>query len=213
MSQATTENTEGVVRGLRGALEHEARDRILAAAEARFRHYGFAKTTIGDIAGDLGISGAYIYKFYASKLAVCEAIVAQLLDRVDAALNDVCALEQSASQRLRLLYQTILERSLFLYFEDRKLHDMMRVAVDQNWPAISRHKDALRSAAKRVVEAGRESGEFDPRLPVSDAVDAIWISLIPFAHPAVLEHLSASDDLERHARHMADLALRGVIRS
>ncbi|HEX8445022.1 MAG TPA: TetR/AcrR family transcriptional regulator [Sphingomonas sp.] len=189
------------------------RDRILAAAEARFRHYGFGKTTVGDVASDLGISTAYIYKFYSSKLAICEAIVAELVARVGGALDEVCDADIPASERLRRLFRVLLERSMALYFEDRKLHDMIRTSLDQQWPAIDRHKEGMRQAAQRIIEAGRASGEFETRTPLGDVVDAIWIALVPFAHPTVLEHLHAAHDLDRHARHIADLALRGLARN
>lgn len=210
MAETQSPETLSPVRGLRGAPEHDVRRRILDAAEARFRHYGFDKTTVADIASDLRISTAYIYKFYASKLAICEATVAETVARIGAALDEVCEADQPASERLRRLYQTMLEGSIALYFHNRKLHNMIRAGMDQRWPAIDRHKEAMRNAAQCIVEAGRASGEFETRTPLGDVVDALWISLVPFAHPSVLEHLHDSHDLNRHARHMSDLALRGL---
>src|SRR4051794_12252262 len=40
--------------------------RILDEAERLFRHYGYSKTTVADIARELGMSPANIYRFYAS---------------------------------------------------------------------------------------------------------------------------------------------------
>lgn len=37
--------------------------KILDSAERLFRHYGYAKTTVADIARDLGMSTANIYRF------------------------------------------------------------------------------------------------------------------------------------------------------
>lgn len=199
--------------GTRGDPEHEMRQRILAATEARFRHYGYNKTTVADIAGDLGISPAYVYKFFASKLAICEAIVGEMVNRVGAQLEAVAHLDQPASERLRLLYKTLLEQSVGLYFQERKLHDLIRVGMDERYAAVDRLKARMRTAARTIVEAGRASGEFEQRTPIADVVDGIWISLVPFAHPSVLEHLIDNVDLDRHARHMADLALRGMART
>jgi hypothetical protein len=70
----------------------------------------------------------------------------------------------------------------------------------------------MRDTARTIIEAGRANGEFETRTPLPDVVDAVWISLVPFAHPAVLEHLIDNVDLERHARHMADMILRGLAR-
>lgn len=199
--------------GARGDPEHEMRQRILEVTQARFRHYGYNKTTVADIASDLGISTAYVYKFFASKLAICEAIVGETVNRIGTQLEDIAASDRPASERLRLVYKTLLEQSIELYFHERKLHDLVRVGVDEHYAAVEHFKDRMRGAARMIVEAGRANGEFEQRTPLADVVDAIWISMVPFAHPSVLEHLIDNVDLERHARHMADLALRGMART
>lgn len=199
--------------GARGDPDHEMRQRILEATEARFRHYGYNKTTVADIAGDLGISTAYVYKFFASKLAICEAIVGTMLNRIGDQLDMLAQANQPASERLRLLYKTLLAQSVELYFQERKLHELIRVGLDARYAAVDQFKERMRSAARAIVESGRASGEFETRTPIADVVDGVWISLVPFAHPAVLEHLIDNVDLEKHARHMADLALRGMARS
>lgn len=206
------DSSTAALPGARGDPDHEMRQRILAATEARFRHYGYNKTTVADIAGDLGISTAYVYKFFASKLAICEAILGEILGRISSQLDAVAAADVPASERLRALYKTTLEQSVALYFEERKMHDLIRVGLDARYAAVERLKDHIRSTARAIVEAGRVSGEFETRTPLADVVDAIWISLVPFAHPAVLEHLIDNVDLDRHARNMADLALRGMAR-
>jgi AcrR family transcriptional regulator len=205
-------DTASALPGMRGDPDHEMRQRILTATEARFRHYGYNKTTVADIAGDLGISTAYVYKFFASKLAICEAIVGEMINRIGAQLEDVAHSAQPASERLRMLYKTLLEQSVGLYFQERKLHDLIRVGMDERYAAVDHFKQRMREAVRCIVESGRANGEFEARTPLADVVDGIWISLVPFAHPTVLEHLIDTIDLDRHARHMADLALRGMAR-
>jgi AcrR family transcriptional regulator len=199
--------------GARGDPDHEMRQRILDVTEARFRHYGYNKTTVADIAGDLGISTAYVYKFFASKLAICEAIVGAMLSRIGEMLDTLAAGSEPASQRLRQLYKTVLDQSVELYFQERKMHELVRVGLDARYAAVDQYKERIRAAARTIVEAGRAGGEFETRTPIADVVDGIWISLVPFAHPAVLEHLIDNVDMDRHARHMADLALRGMART
>src|SRR5688500_14434688 len=55
----------------------ERRERILEAAERLFRHYGPAKTTIGDIAREVGIGVGSVYLEFCSK----GDIVAELADK------------------------------------------------------------------------------------------------------------------------------------
>ena len=85
--------------GQRGPQQHEMRDRIVRAAEARFRHYGYGKTTVSEIAADLSVSSAYIYKFFGSKIAICEAVCGSLLGRIDEALWSEARTDRTAAQR------------------------------------------------------------------------------------------------------------------
>ena len=50
--------------GQRGPAEHERREQIIAAAGEHFRHYGYGKTTVADLGKAIGLSKAYIYKFF-----------------------------------------------------------------------------------------------------------------------------------------------------
>ena len=93
--------------GQRGPQHHEMRDRIVRAAEQRFRHYGYGKTTVSEIAADLSVSSAYIYKFFDSKVAICEAVCGGLLGRIDEALRAEAQANRPASERLRRVYRQI----------------------------------------------------------------------------------------------------------
>jgi AcrR family transcriptional regulator len=57
----------------------DTRARIIETAEALFRRVGFAKTAVADIAGELGMSPANIYRFFPSKNAIVQAICQRCL--------------------------------------------------------------------------------------------------------------------------------------
>ena len=63
----------------------DTRARIMDTAEALFRRLGFAKTAVADIASELKMSPANVYRFFSSKNAIIEAIcqrcLAELEDR------------------------------------------------------------------------------------------------------------------------------------
>ncbi|MEJ0058685.1 MAG: helix-turn-helix domain-containing protein [Terricaulis sp.] len=50
------------------------RDRILAAAIARIKHYGYGKTTMAEIASDCAMSPGNIYRFFEAKIDIAEAM-------------------------------------------------------------------------------------------------------------------------------------------
>jgi AcrR family transcriptional regulator len=55
-----------------GKESDEARARILGAAEERFRRVGHHRTSVADIAAELGMSPANIYRFFPSRNAIDE---------------------------------------------------------------------------------------------------------------------------------------------
>jgi len=52
----------------------DTRARIMETADALFRRMGFAKTAVADIAAELGMSPANVYRFFPSKNDIVEAI-------------------------------------------------------------------------------------------------------------------------------------------
>src|SRR5258708_20777107 len=90
--------------GRRGPAEHERRDQIITAASEHFRHYGYTKTTVADLAKAIGLSTAYIYKFFDSKKAIGEAVCGICLGEIAAAARAISDEKKPASDRLRRVF-------------------------------------------------------------------------------------------------------------
>ncbi len=195
--------------GQRGRSDHEMRARIVATAQTRFRREGFGQTSVTEIASDLGVTPAYVYKFFASKLAICEAVCSDVLGQIDAAIWRVARLEANASERLSLLYTTLLKESVGLFFAERKLHDMVLSAMENRWVSIDRHNKEIRAVVAKILSDGVKAGEFALDLPLDEAINAVSSSLNPFAHPALLQE-SIHDDLDSQARACSAFALRAL---
>jgi AcrR family transcriptional regulator len=67
----------------------ETVERILETAERLFRHYGYGKTNVADIARELGMSPANIYRFFASKVEIHQAICGRMLVGVRTLVEDI----------------------------------------------------------------------------------------------------------------------------
>jgi AcrR family transcriptional regulator len=195
----------------RGPERHEMRDRIVTAAEARFRRDGYARTTVADIAGDLRISTAYVYKFFPSKTAICEAVCGEVLNRIDEELWRIARSDAPPVERLERLFRGLLSETVALLFKERRLHDMTKVAMEHRWASVERHKAAMRATVAHVIEAGRAEGAFERETPPEELVQAVFSAMIAFAHPAAIEHaLDAGHDLPAHAVWTARLVTRGL---
>src|SRR5947199_3164718 len=64
-------------------------ERILDVAEDVLRRFGPAKATVVDVARALGVSHGSVYRHFASKSALREAVTADWLARVHAPLADL----------------------------------------------------------------------------------------------------------------------------
>src|SRR5215470_18059985 len=81
----------------------DTRARIMESAEALFRRLGFAKTAVADIAADLGMSPANVYRFFPSKNAIVEAICQRCLSELEDKAWAVARSRGSASERIERL--------------------------------------------------------------------------------------------------------------
>lgn len=58
----------------------DARDRIVAAATRAFRIQSYAEVTVGDVADRAGVAKGRVYRYFASKEDLFDAVVVRLLD-------------------------------------------------------------------------------------------------------------------------------------
>jgi AcrR family transcriptional regulator len=84
-------------------MAKSTRDRILDAAEARFAEKGFSATSLGEIADDVGIRPPSLYKHFATKKHVYQAVLARLLDPYVEVLERLLVTPRDAGQAQRNL--------------------------------------------------------------------------------------------------------------
>jgi AcrR family transcriptional regulator len=71
-------------RALRESKEKDTSKLIVDAAERLFRQIGFQKTTVADIARELHMSPANVYRYFAAKSEINEAVCMDLLGKIEA---------------------------------------------------------------------------------------------------------------------------------
>lgn len=175
--------------GPRGPVDHDIRDQIVAAANEHFSQYGYAKTTVSDLAKAIGFSKAYIYKFFDSKQAIGEAICANCLGQIVAAVE--IAINEAGltpTERFRRLVKTVIATGVNLFFNDRKLYDIAAFAAGENWPSAQRYDAQIKRFITDIVREGREAGEFERRTPLDETIESIHLALRPFVNPLLLQH-------------------------
>ncbi|MFG1377876.1 TetR/AcrR family transcriptional regulator [Xanthobacter autotrophicus] len=186
----------------------ETRERIARTAEELFRRMGFAKTAVADIAAELGMSAANVYRFFPSKTAIVSTICTRSLLENEAQIAAVLAGEGSPQERIIAAYLTILRYHKENFLEERRVHDMVLVAMENNWDAIEAHKARIASMIAKVLEKGIEAKVFVPH----DARMASQIILgasVRYCHP-VLVAQNIDEDLEAGLRASLTFILRSI---
>jgi AcrR family transcriptional regulator len=201
-------DTQSMPAGQRGPIDHERRQQIMAVANEHFRRYGYHKTTIADLAREIGVSSGYIYIFFKSKQAIGDAICDRCLGKILSELQAISQEQTSAADRIRRIYQSLVQQSKELFFNERKLHDIVLVSLTEGWVSSSNFGTKIMSVIRQVVTEGRNSGEFERKTPPDETCRAIMQTLLPFLHPLLLE--KNLDDIDEKARAVAGLVLRSL---
>lgn len=192
----------------RGPSDHSVRDQVVEAATQHFGHYGYEKTTVSDLAKAIGFSKAYIYKFFDSKQAIGEVICANRLAMIMAIVESAISDAPTAPEKLRRMFRALVEAGSDLFFHDRKLYDIAAVAGRDQWPSAVAHDERLGMLVREIVLEGRQSGEFERKTPLDDAVQAIHLVMRPYISPVQLQY--NLDIVATAPVHLSALILRSL---
>ena len=181
----------------------DTRARIVETAETLFRRLGFAKTAVADIAAELGMSPANVYRFFPSKTAIVQAICQRCLSEVEETAWAIARSKASAAQRIERLILAILAYHKENLLTEQRVNDIVLVAIEHNWDHIRAHKDALRNVVELILRDGIAAGEFEAVDPRTTA-ELILRSVVVFTHPAA-EHDYLEDGFVEEAERALGL--------
>ena len=83
-------------------------DEILNAANELFQRFGFKKTTMEDIARQVGKSKSALYYYYKTKEEIFEAVILRDIATTEALVAEAVKKEESASNKFQVLFTTLL---------------------------------------------------------------------------------------------------------
>jgi AcrR family transcriptional regulator len=188
----------------------DTRARIMDTAETLFRRLGYAKTAVADIAADLKMSPANVYRFFPSKNAIIEAICQRCLGELEERAWTVARARGSAAERIERLVLEILAYHKENLLTDQRVNDMVLAAIELSWGAIRAHKEHMRMVFESILREGVERGEFEPVDP-RETSRLLMVSLVHFCHPVlVAQYLQDQQDLDADARSTVRFLLRAI---
>jgi AcrR family transcriptional regulator len=166
-------------------IETDTRERILEVAERLFRQIGYQKTTVADIAKELRMSPANVYRFFDSKKAIHEGVARGLMGEVEIEAQRIADRPGPAAPRLRELMTTVHRMNSERYVGDSKMHEMVEIAMEEDWGVCVAHMELITRTIGNVIAQGAAAGEFE----VADLQVAALCScsaMIRFFHPQMI---------------------------
>jgi AcrR family transcriptional regulator len=166
-------------------IETDTRERILVVAERLFRQIGYQKTTVADIAKELRMSPANVYRFFDSKKSIHEGVARGLMGEVEQAARSIAAQPGPAAIRLRELMTSIHHMNAERYVGDSKMHEMVAIAMEEDWDVCTAHMQLITETIGSVIAQGAATGEFEAEdIPL--AAMCACSAMIRFFHPQMI---------------------------
>jgi AcrR family transcriptional regulator len=138
----------------------ETHERIMVKADDLFRQFGFEKTTVADIAEELGMSPANIYKFFSSKEAIIQASADRNLVVLTEAVQRHMVASSAALDRIERVLLTVFRHTVDILRNERQVFKLMMLAYEQKWDCVGAFDKFLLQTLARLVKEGMNTGEF-----------------------------------------------------
>lgn len=168
----------------------DTREQILNAAMERIHHYGYGKTTMSEIARDCSMSAGNIYRFFASKIDIAEAMARKFNAKVFEDYAAIARKKTSASSRLREFFEMSLERTYSAIEEDAKILEVANVLKQERPLYFNEQMAQERVYMVQILNDGVQSGEFRPLDRPEETAEFMQSALMKFRFPQLFSALS-----------------------
>ncbi|MHC2621375.1 AcrR family transcriptional regulator [Bradyrhizobium huanghuaihaiense] len=144
-----------------------ARRKIVQAAIHLYGEMGHTKTTVADIARSLSMSSTNVYRFFPSRRAIEEAVVAEVLEETVSVAAEAARASGPALRRLAAILKAIADCNEGRPAKHRRLQDLITLAVRQNWTVVLTCDDRIRGLVRPIIGAGQARGELQGGSPMA----------------------------------------------
>jgi len=183
---------------------------ILTAAEKRFREYGYGKTTMVEIASDVNMSAANLYRYFRNKQDIAAACAHQSLSDLRELLRRVVEDPSidSGGERLRRFVRVALHFHYQLMHDAPRLNELVNSLTRDHPELIYTRNLMLEELIAEILVHGNSTGEFDVTEPERTAM-ILLKALVVFTSPYFM-HLYSLAEFERMADAVVTLLIDGI---
>lgn len=187
------------------------RESILDAASERFLQYGYGKTTMAEIATDVNMSAANLYRYFDNKRDIGAGLALRCFTQKELLLAEVVQrTDLNAAAKLEAYLLTLLRYTHGQCHNQPRINELIEDIATHRADIVARKLQGEHQFIAAILDEGRRSGEFaidDIKTTAATVMNMSLVYGMPFfmqAHP--LERFEAM------ACNTAQLLVRGLAR-
>ncbi len=189
---------------------------IIEAARVRFAHYGLSKTTMNEVASDIGMSKASLYYYFPDKERIFIAVVQQEIAEFVKAVEQL--IERPSKPSFKLKKFVTLQNQMLSRL--RNLGKIENPAPEDYFNPVfhdlrATYADQERALVQRIFQRGIDEGEFIKFPPgqyaelLLAALSGIRLRFLTSGKAPTID-LTGNLTVDQQIRLLVDLFLRSV---
>lgn len=192
-------------------MSEEISNQILDAAEVRFRTYGYGKTTMAEIASDIDMSTANLYRYFENKLAIGSAMASRCFNQREEFLTEILHRDGlTEAERLKVFVVEMLNYMHGEFSNEPKVAELVEVIITKRPDMVQEKIKTDRRLIETILQQGNATGEFTVADP-KEMADYVLASLAKFSSPFFMTMYSL-EELTRLANGVVLLILNGLLK-
>lgn len=185
------------------------RDRILDATVEQLRRHGPAKTGVVDVARALDMSHSNVYKHFASKSALFDAVAARWLAYVMMPLTKITEDKKTpAPKRLKAWLRTLAEVKRKKVLDDPEMFAVYSSVTANAHEVVAQHMTHMLDEVSTILRDGAKAGDW-PLKSAESSARLILNGTSRFHHPAMVQLDAGKSDL-KELDALVDLLIAGL---
>ena len=193
------------------SMTEEMSSKILDAAEARFRTYGYGKTTMAEIASDIDMSTANLYRYFENKLAIGAAMTGRCFNAREIILNEVVSRAGiSESERLEIFVLEMLKYGHSQFNNEPKMSELVDVIINKLPDLVKTQVDSEKKMIATILQQGCDTNEFSIE-NVDEMSSYVLAAVVKFSSPFFIA-MYPIEELECLAKGVVALILNGLVK-
>ena len=168
---------------------------ILSTARLHFEFYGYAKTQMRDVSRDAAMSIELVRRYFRTKQALAEALVAECMAEVTAQVSEAAAEGRTPPDMLKAALYSLTMAAVERRWGKPRFFQIVATSTRKRWPPAVRHEEIIKAMVCRIVAAGIEAGDFTSLRSLDELCRSVHDAMQPYVNPVTVnDHIYPAID-------------------